>query len=48
MSNVISIGEKEYGICDIHRKTYEPVIQYIKHDEQITIDEILKDPQNIK
>ncbi|MCI5744901.1 MAG: ribonuclease HII [Erysipelotrichaceae bacterium] len=39
---------KEYGICDIHRKTYEPVIQYIKHDEQITIDEILKDPQNIK
>lgn len=32
---------KENGICDIHRKTYEPVTSYIKHDEQLSIDELL-------
>lgn len=32
----------ENGICDIHRKTYEPVSSYIKHDEQISIDELLE------
>lgn len=31
----------ENGICDIHRKTYEPVVSLIKHDEQISIDELL-------
>ncbi len=33
---------KEFGICDVHRKTYYPVSTYIKHDEQITIDEVLE------
>ena len=33
---------KENGICEIHRKTYEPVVSYIKHDEQLTLDEYLK------
>ena len=33
---------KENGICDIHRKTYDPVTSYIKHDEQLSIDEYLE------
>ena len=33
---------KEFGICDVHRKTYYPVSTYIKHDEQITLDEVLE------
>ncbi len=32
---------KELGFCNIHRKTYEPVKSMIKHDEQISLDEIL-------
>ena len=34
---------KENGITEIHRKTYEPVCSYIKHDEQMTLDEYLID-----
>ncbi len=34
---------KEHGITEIHRKTYEPVASYVKHDEQISIDEILQE-----
>ena len=34
---------EEYGICDIHRKTYDPVKSYIKHDEQLSIDELLEE-----
>ena len=37
---------KENGITDIHRKTYEPVCSYIKHDEQITLDEFLGEDEN--
>ena len=37
---------KEHGICDIHRKTYEPVCSYIRHDEQITLDELLEEVEN--
>lgn len=33
----------EHGICDVHRKTYEPVAQYVRHDEQITLDELIKE-----
>ena len=33
----------EFGICDIHRKTYDPVKTYIKHDEQLSIDELLEE-----
>ena len=33
---------KEHGICEAHRKTYEPVVGYIKHDEQLSIDEYLQ------
>lgn len=32
----------ENGITDIHRKTYEPVCSYIRHDEQLSIDEFIK------
>ena len=32
---------EQYGICEIHRKTYDPVKGYLKHDEQLTIDELL-------
>lgn len=35
---------KEYGITDIHRKTYEPVASYVRKDEQISIDELLDIP----
>ena len=31
----------EYGILDIHRRTYEPVKSLIKSDEQLTIDEFI-------
>ena len=37
---------KENGITEIHRKTYEPVCSYIKHDEQITLDEFLNENEN--
>ena len=33
---------KENGIAEIHRKTYEPVTSYIKHDEQISMDELIQ------
>ena len=33
---------KENGITEIHRKTYEPVTSYIKHDEQISMDELIQ------
>lgn len=34
---------KENGITEIHRKTYEPVASFVKHDEQISIDDILNE-----
>lgn len=37
---------KEYGICDIHRRSYEPVASYVKEDEQITIDDFLNENPN--
>ena len=37
---------KENGITEIHRKTYEPVCSYIKHDDQITLDEFLGEDEN--
>ena len=38
---------KENGICEIHRKTYEPVVSYIKHDEQLTLDEYLDEKESL-
>ena len=37
---------KEHGITDIHRRTYEPVCSYVRHDEQITLDEFLEEVEN--
>ena len=33
---------KENGFTEIHRKTYEPETSYIKHDEQISMDELIQ------
>ena len=37
---------KEHGITDIHRRTYEPVCSYVRHDEQMTLDELLEEVEN--
>ena len=36
---------KEHGISEVHRKTYEPVVSYIKKDEQMSIDDILNESE---
>lgn len=32
---------EELGICPIHRTTYTPCCNYVKHDKQLSIDEII-------